>query len=365
MLDVFKMNGIKIYLLGLLFFLFSCQLKQTSPANSCESQNNIVKELSKNSFQENMRFKIVSLSGNSLYYEKEKSDEGRVYRSGSTSKLVATVVILSLVDRDFLKLSSLASQYLKPEMPNNSKKYENLTLKDLLSFTSGIDTLPQSNCLLDANYSYEKCIKLIFQDNASSKKLPGEQFWYGRNHLQIAGLMAIRARGFDSWTQVFEEFKQRTGLFTHSNFDHPSIDSPMLAGGMSWSFDDYVEFLSALFHKKILSEKLQKELFSDRTNNTPMPKEGSPPKLYLNQDWHYGFGLWLECPSEKFSCSKNIIYSAPGLFGSYPFINFDTGYYGLIAQDDRAENFKNNLLAIDKIKVFFDKWTAEKCANTK
>ena len=55
---------------------------------------------------------------------------------------------------------------------------------------------------------------------------------------------------------------------------------------------------------------------------------GSPALNAFNQDWSYGFGNWLECPTamgaNTFDCGSGHRNSSPGAYGAYPFIDFDT-----------------------------------------
>ena len=101
----------------------------------------------------------------------------------------------------------------------------NITLQTLLSFTSGIhsksplfksgfigdnDRLPSPppDCTSDlfdglrskSNLNSETCVQQIY--NLSFIYAPGSTFDYGMNHMDIAGLMAIKRLNISTWEKV-------------------------------------------------------------------------------------------------------------------------------------------------------------------
>ena len=51
------------------------------------------------------------------------------------------------------------------------------------------------------------------------------------------------------------------------------------------------------------------------------------------RNWHYGFGFWIECDAVPFqpSCNDGPTISSPGAFGFLPWVDFDAGYWAVIA----------------------------------
>lgn len=343
-------------------FVFGCQTDTVKVCQSNISVENKIRSAVPFNRPKNFLFYIESIDGKTILINQEKSHTGVEYMSGSTSKLVATVVILSLVDRGYLKLESLLKDIMKDEWSSEFESLNDIKLSHLLNFTSGLNVEPEPECLLGIQTSIKNCVKYILKSNKFKKEKAGESFSYGRNHLQVAGLMAIKARGFQTWQQIFEEFQKKTKLFLHSSFSHPSKLNPMLAGGMLWTAADYIEFMRALIQNKILSRELTRTILKGQTEKIIAAKEGSPPIDKLSQDWHYGYGLWLECYSAKFNCfDRNNILSNPGLFGSYPFIEQQGHYFGLIAQESEPIDFIQQLKNFQKIKPFLDSWALGKC----
>ena len=63
------------------------------------------------------------------------------------------------------------------------------------------------------------------------------------------------------------------------------------------------------------------------------------PSVGIGQKWHYGYGLWVECHQARFdqTCIDLGIFSSPGLFGFYPWIDRKNNYYGIIGTYNPTE----------------------------
>jgi len=270
---------------------------------------------------------VESDNGTQFIHSRGASTATTFYRSASTSKMVTASVILRLVEQGILSLDDHPQDYLDfwPATGNHAA----IELRNLLSFTSGLNE--EALCLNLPNADFTGCVETILDNNPTISP-PGNEFYYASSHLQVAGLMAIHASGMSNWTQVFDNFKLETQLFTNAAYDLPSASNPRLAGGMHWQATEYLEFLSALYHQQLLSPVLIEAMTSDQIGNatsTYSPVAEWP----LAPDWHYGFGLWLECNSVPFDCSTITRVSSAGTYGSYPFIDFEQQYFGIIARE--------------------------------
>ncbi len=129
-----------------------------------------------------------------------------------------------------------------------------MTLRDLMSFTSGFTE--EANCLNRGDSDFTACVLTMASDNIGNGYVPGKTYFYSGVHLQVAGLMAIKARNLalgiitSTWQNFFNDFKSATGLFANSQYDLPSATNPRLAGGMHWIGNDYIAFLKKLSRKK-------------------------------------------------------------------------------------------------------------------
>ena len=54
------------------------------------------------------------------------------------------------------------------------------------------------------------------------------------------------------------------------------------------------------------------------------------PLVLMNQAWHYGYGLWVECHYQQWQTNCTGLYSSPGKNGFYPWIDRQHGYFAII-----------------------------------
>ena len=294
---------------------------------------------------------IKSTNGNSFVHSTGSSTENGSYESASTSKLVTSVLILSLVEKGVLSLEDNPQDYIASWPVNGN--LSSIRLRHLLSFTSGLSNEPL--CINGPNQDFETCVGNIALVNNSST-LPGEEFYYSSSHLQVAGLMAIMASGSASWNSLFVQFQSETGLFPNSTYNLPSDTNPRLAGGMHWTASDYVSFLESLYNRQVLTESLFSELSSDQLGTATVGE--SPPLNRLGEDWHYGFGVWIECPENPFNCNQINRISSPGAYGAYPFIDFENGYYGIVARQGALGTFPEGVQLFESVSQQLDTWAA-------
>ena len=203
---------------------------------------------------------------------------------------------------------------------------------------------------------FEACVEIIYNNNLASPVEPGTGFFYTNTHLQVAGLMAIKASGKASWGEVFEGFQAETGLFPNGIYDLPSEQNPRLAGGMHWRGDEYLDFLEAFYSGELLSESLQRQVLQDHTVGVEIRK--SPALENIGQDWHYGFGFWLECASATYDCSGISRVSSPGAYGAYPYIDYTTSCVGMLARQGDLASYPEGKKLLDSVQPQIDAWTA-------
>ena len=99
----------------------------------------------------------------------------------SSSKMVAGLVIMRLIEQGFLTLDSTTGGVLGWTGPQSA-----ITLRQLLSFTSGLER--EAPCTLLPNISLAECVDAISQMPLVAA--PGTRFDYGSTHLQVAARMA-------------------------------------------------------------------------------------------------------------------------------------------------------------------------------
>ncbi|MDC0598318.1 beta-lactamase family protein [Gammaproteobacteria bacterium] len=308
-------------------------------------------------------FYIENSLGNAYSFNRGNSTLDTLYKSASTSKWVSAAAILRLVDNGVLQLSDTPQTYLSTaQWPlNASDSLYNITLSSLLSFTSGL--INNDSCSNSLAADFFECVTNIAIQNADNTEVPGEQFYYGSNHLQVAGAMAIVAGGYADWEALFNEFKSQTGLFANSSYNLPSTNNPRLAGGMSWTGNDYINFIRSYKNAYIFSSTYMFDIATTDQIATASI-ENSPALSGIEEDWHYGYGLWIECHLPEFTstaCIPAKSVSSPGAYGAYPFLNIDKDYFGIIARQGKLGTFRNGYLLFDSVQGKVDEWAS--CPN--
>jgi CubicO group peptidase (beta-lactamase class C family) len=283
----------------------------------------------------NFTLALEAANGHRFVYSHGDSTLETTYESASTSKWVAAAVILDLVDQGKLALSDDPAEYLP------FWEAEGVTLAQLLSFTSGFSKEPL--CLNLPKASFADCVQKAYEANVDIAPAPGTAFDYSSVHLQVAGLMAVRAADVAGFAELFAAWQEKTGLFPSGAFDLPSAENPRLAGGMHWTGAEYLDFLRAVHDGKLLEPATSSAMLENQRGEAKVV--GSPTLDALGQDWAYGFGNWLECPTavgpDTFDCGSGRRNSSPGAYGAYPFIDWEKGYLGILARQGELGTFRD------------------------
>ena len=344
----------------LALFMFGCggdEPTNNTPATpaSCSQallSSELIRQLSALASSVDFSLSLLHQDGSKFYYARGNINAQTEFESASTSKWVTAAVILQLVDAGVLQLSDNPQQYISSWPSDSSDPRSQIQLRHLLSFTSGLTQEPV--CINLANADFAQCVDKIAEINQNNGKIPGKEFYYASTHLQVAGLMAIKASASRDWTDLFSKFKLQTNLFSHSRYDLPSTANPRLAGGMHWQSDDYLAFIRSYHSGNLLSNPMKQQAMSDQLQNASIGY--SPARAALNQDWHYGFGLWLECKATTFNCSNIRYYSSPGAYGAYPFISASTGMVGLLARQGGLGSFAEGKAQFDSVASMVEAW---------
>ncbi len=304
----------------------------------------------------NFTLALETASGYRFVHSHGTSSIDTMYESASTSKWVTAAILLDLVDRGVLALDDAPSKYLP------FWKSEGVTLAQLLSFTSGYSK--EALCFNLPNADFADCVQRAYEQN-TAPAAPGSTFDYASTHLQIAGLMAIRAANAASWTELFEAWQARTGLFPSGAYDLPSKTNPRLAGGMHWTGSEYLGFLRAIYDGTVLEAATRTAMLANQRGDATVV--GSPALDALNQDWAYGFGNWLECAStgaNSFDCGAGHRNSSPGAYGAYPFIDYDHHYLGILARQGTLGTFRDGDALFQTIASDAAAWADACMTNT-
>ena len=259
--------------------------------------------------------------------------------AASTQWLTAALV-MSYVDEGKLSLDDKVSKFL-PIFSKYSKGY--ITIRDCLTHLTGIEG-PSIGSIKDmSNPKKFSTLDEIVNDIASSKEIlsnPGLVFRFNNIGFTIVArvLEVMNKRGFE---QMMAERITRPLLMRTTNFFSYTVINP--AGGAQSSANDYMNFLSMLLNggvfngKRILSEAAI-ETMSKASSTQGMIKE-SPS---IVQGKNYAVGQWILGTDEN---GKTTTVACPGLFGTWPLIDYCRKYAFLIFTPGDASSEKKELMA--------------------
>ena len=273
--------------------------------------------------------------------------------AASTQWLTAALV-MSYVDEGKLSLDDKVSKFL-PIFSKYSKGY--ITIRDCLTHLTGIEG-PSIGSLKDmSNPKKFSSLDEIVNDIASSKEIlsnPGLVFRFNNIGYTIVArvLEVLNRRGFE---QMMAERITRPLLMRTTNFFSYTVINP--AGGAQSSAYDYMNFLSMLLNggifngKRILSEAAI-ETMSKASSTQGMVKE-SPAIL---QGKNYAMGQWILGTDEN---GKTTTVACPGLFGTWPLIDYCRKYTFLVFTPGDASSEKKELMA--SFKTIIDNQIVSSC----
>jgi CubicO group peptidase (beta-lactamase class C family) len=259
--------------------------------------------------------------------------------AASTQWLTAALV-MSYVDEGKLSLDDKVSKFL-PVFSKYSKGY--ITIRDCITHLTGIEG-PSIGSIKDmSNPKKFSSLDELVNDIASSKEIlsnPGLVFRFNNIGFTIAArvLEVLNKRGFE---QMMAERITRPLLMRTTNFFSYTVINP--SGGAQSSAYDYMNFLSMLLNggvfngKRILSEAAI-ETMSKASSTQGMIKE-SPS---IVQGKNYAVGQWILGTDEN---GKTTTVACPGLFGTWPLIDYCRKYAFLIFTPGDASSEKKELMA--------------------
>lgn len=280
--------------------------------------------------------------GTAYIYQRGRFRSDRQVASASAAKLLSAVMLLKLVEKGTLSLEDHPQDYLEFWTDDPSDPRSQVTLDQLLGFTSGFNYRPEERgCIQDRDSTVQACAEEFYRKGLMTE--PGTAYHYGPAHLQIAVAMAEVATGTGFHALFDREVAQPLGM-ERTAFVFPSRENPRASGGAQTSADDYELLLRALLAGQMLDDPTL--LTRDRTEYVVFvfrPRDEEVP----NTDWHYAAGAWIECDIAPFdeSCRVEPTLSSSGAFGFTPWIDFEEGYYGIIAMQEWRINRKPSSLA--------------------
>jgi CubicO group peptidase (beta-lactamase class C family) len=253
----------------------------------------------------------------------------------SASKMVSGLAILRAVEQGFLSLDSTTGSVLGWTGPQAA-----ITLRQLLSFTSGLPTVFTAgsgpDCTRNAFVTLAQCVADL--GAAGLAWPPGSRFEYGNTHLHVAARMAEVAIGA-SWATIFaQQLRQPFGwpaavaYFTAPRQSAGTLN-PLIAGGLRISMTEYAQLLGVIHNRgSYQGQRLLSATLVEAMGRDPFPAAvtGFSPYANFGLDREYGLTAWLECTTPATGCND---ITSPGAFGFTPWIDRDGGYYALLGME--------------------------------
>jgi CubicO group peptidase (beta-lactamase class C family) len=244
---------------------------------------------------------------------------------------MAVALAGAVKDGSVSSLDDLANKYVPWWTKNKSDPRSRVTLRHLLSFTSGFGNDEEGqeapatvHCINNASLTdFDGCARAVYDGIGGAGGVnmtgePGTVFCYNSYQLQLAGAIVTRATGLKI-QQVIDKYLLKPYNMS-STFCSGS--NPQLAVCMITTGRDYANFLSNLLRYEALGKELGLETERDYT-----PFMASYPTLYGD----YGFGHYLYCFDSVVGRSKACIdarvHADPGGFGFFPLIDRRYDYY--------------------------------------
>ena len=257
-------------------------------------------------------------------------------RIASCSKWLTAALVMTFVDEGKLSLEDTIGKFL-PIFTKYGKGQ--IRIRHCLSHTAGLEQEPiKLITLVNRNSKYNSLEEEI-NDFAKKKDvvaIPGTEFRYGNIGLNIAARVVevISGKGFENLFQ--ERIAGPLNMIATTFTKNAEIPNP--SGGAWSTASDYMNFQIMFLNKgvfkskRILGKASVEKMLEAQTNQSMM--KYSPGAA---QGFEYGFGLWIQ---EKDKDGKTIVASSPGLFGTWPYVDYCRNYACII--------FTKNLLGEKK-----------------
>jgi CubicO group peptidase (beta-lactamase class C family) len=241
-------------------------------------------------------------------------------RIASCSKWLSAALVMTFVDEGKLALEDTIGKFL-PIFTQNGKG--NIKIWQCLSHLTAIKTVSSKEDLKAfKNYNSMDEIMEAFA-LLPMEGMPGKSFHYGNTGLQIAGAIIEKISG-KSFERLFAERIAKPLGMKNTDFGNGKVAMP--AGGAFSTPEDYIIFLQMILQegmyngKQILSKNSIIEMQKNRVGSTVEIKY-SPAEA---GNWGYGFGEWVMEESKEEKRSDAV--TSPGLFGSFPWVNYSQNY---------------------------------------
>lgn len=307
--------------------IFSClHLLLFQVANAQANWDDLAAKLDNNQKKLGTDAVILIWNKDSLIFKKELGDFNTKTQVpiASCSKWLTAALTMKMVEEGKISLDDPVVNYL-PEFGKYFKKY--ITIRQCLSHTTGITDEDRLMKRLADRRKYESLQEEV--DEMASRKIranPGTDFWYGNVGLNVIGrvLEVVSKKKFDALikTKLLNPLGMRRTTFTNLN---GGLVNP--SGGAISNADDYMRFQLMLLNNGKVNgvpflnpesiEEMRK-IQTEGLNLSYAPKSA--------EGFQYASGAWVV--DGKNGVAQTL--ASPGLFGTWPVVDFCHGYASLV-----------------------------------
>lgn len=269
-------------------------------------------------------FSAGTASGRAFEYGKGNVTLSTPLLMASSSKFPVATAIMGIVTAGHIDLDDMVCTYWDWWSCDSSDPRSRVTLRHLLSFTSGFysgDAGGELPCLsfTGNNYTSDECAQMIYNDAPFAFE-PGTTWDYNSFHLQAAGALAAHAANISVQEMLDRYLIKPLGLV---NTQWIGGENPYLAAAMSTTGADYDRFLLSYTSYSQLPKQLVEQMEVDYLENAAI----SNASTYLvNVLGHYSMCNYYECTEPKKApftpeCKAAKVHMDAGLFGYYPLVD--------------------------------------------
>lgn len=343
---------------------------------------------------EGASFQVYDQNGSRIYARQSVLDYSTYKPIASGSKWVTAITIMRAIDCN-------AGTFVCTDVAQNSCNngtvpgaitlsrttgqvlgwtgtYANVTLRQLLSFTSGLNAgggngSGQASCIstLPLGASDTQKNNCVNEIRDQSTGTPGALYQYNSNHMAVAQRM-LEVSCNKTWDTLFTQLIvtplgwDASQAVWRGNFRTGEDTDGSLSGayGLSISPSHYAGMLNVLLTNgtaknssgtnvnPFLSTTSVTEILADQYNGA---KIGYSQFSAFGYRWQYGLGNWRFCtvtdvPSE---CDKDLISHSIGINGFFPWLDKNRSYMAILAVNNLGRKNGLNLLPPSSTSLFF------------
>jgi len=236
----------------------------------------------------------------------------------SATKLLSTLVILTLVKDGMLQLDAPAGSVL----PGWPKDKAGITLRMLLAQTSGLPA--RSDCLEARNTTLAACTQEIAR--VPLRAQPGKAFIDGGAGFQVAGRMAELASG-QPWALLIQTRLMDPLGFRSTGFGR--TDNPRIGGGAQANAAEYARALRQLLpgpRPDLIGSSLREAVLADQSGGAPLQQSAfglAPGRESLRA----GFGVYRDRVA---SDGRALEVVSQGVFGFTGWVDTERRLVGVL-----------------------------------